>query len=426
MTMESPPVGGETSPSVGTDQHGAEPVKGTARPRRRWRSFLATLLLVLAGVLTPIAILANYLNAQITDTNRYVETIAPLASNEAVQSYAADTLTTELFRQVDVQKFVTDALPDQAQALAAPIVTAVETFTRQATLRVLQTSQFQQVWEEANRIAHERLVKVLTGSGSAVVVTRDGAVTLDLTPLFGLVKDRLHDAGVTAFDNVTPDSSKLTITLFRSESLYQIRSAVGFLERIALVLPLLVFGFVLLAVWLSRYRRRAFVWGAVSLTLGVLALAIFIAVARGLYLDAAAGADLPEPVAAVMYDTLLRSLHTVIRDILVLSLVVVLVVLYTGPSRPARSLRAGVGRSVAWLGREADESAWRVLRPERVISSHKTGIQAAVAILAFATALWWSYPTPAVLLGICLVALVVLGVIEFFGRPPTPVATPDA
>jgi hypothetical protein len=400
--------------------------KGTARPRRRWRGLLATLLLVLAGVLAPIAIVAAYAKAQITDTGRYVETVAPLASDPAIQSYAADTLTTELFQQVDVQQYVTDVLPERAQVLGAPITTAVQAFTRGATLRVLESDQFQQVWVQANRRAHEKLVKVLTGDGGAVVVSRDGAVDVDLAAVLGQVKERLQAAGVTAFDDVSTDGADTSITLFRSESLYQARSAVGFVEGLALVLPVIVFGFVLAAVWLSRNRRRAFVWGAVSLTLGVLVLAVFLAVARGLYLDAAAGADLPEPAASAMYDALLRSLHTVIRNILLLSLVVVLVALYIGPSRPARALRATVGRAVGWLGVQADESTWRVLRPERAVGGHKSGIQAIVAVLAFATAFWWSYPTPGVLVAIALVALAVLGLVEFFGRPPTPVTAGDA
>jgi len=64
--------------------------------------------------------------------------VKPLSSNPAVQAYVADQITKELFARLDATTYVKDALPAQAQALAAPLTTALQSFVREATVRVMQ------------------------------------------------------------------------------------------------------------------------------------------------------------------------------------------------------------------------------------------------------------------------------------------------
>ena len=67
------------------------------RPGGERIGFWVAVLLVLGMVLTPISILALFLRAEIGDTDRYVETVEPLSSDPAIQSYVADEITTQLF-----------------------------------------------------------------------------------------------------------------------------------------------------------------------------------------------------------------------------------------------------------------------------------------------------------------------------------------
>src|SRR6266498_5716156 len=61
--------------------------------RQRWRTILASLLIVIAGVLAPLSAVAVWTKNLGTNTDRYVRTVAPLASEPAIQHALADRIT---------------------------------------------------------------------------------------------------------------------------------------------------------------------------------------------------------------------------------------------------------------------------------------------------------------------------------------------
>ena len=325
----------------------------TARGTRRTHHFWVALLLVVGMLLTPVSIVALWLNNQVTDSGRYVQNVKPLSSNAAIQSYVSDNITTELFARVDISKYVKEALPDRAQVLAGPLTTALQSFVREATLRIIQTDQFQKLWVQANRVAHAQLVDVLTGKETAgVSTTRNGEVQIDLSSVAKLVSDQLQSTGIDLFARIPASDIGGKITLFQSNDLYKARRAVSILNTLAYVLPFVVFGAFGGAIYLSRSRRRGFVLAAAAFTIGALLLAIFLFVARGLYLDAATNKDFPFDAAAAVYDTLVRFLDTAVRAVLTFSIVVLITVFFAGPSRFATWFRCAcrLGGRLARLG----------------------------------------------------------------------------
>jgi len=60
----------------------------------RW--IVCSLLIVLAGLGSAGSVLALFVHTQVNDTDSYVETVAPLAADPAVQSAVVDRLTEEL------------------------------------------------------------------------------------------------------------------------------------------------------------------------------------------------------------------------------------------------------------------------------------------------------------------------------------------
>jgi hypothetical protein len=82
--------------------------------RRRWRTILATLLIVRACVLAPLSVVAIWTRNQVTNTDRYVATVSPLASDPAIQNAIADQITAQVFTYLDVQGLTAQA----AEALA--------------------------------------------------------------------------------------------------------------------------------------------------------------------------------------------------------------------------------------------------------------------------------------------------------------------
>jgi hypothetical protein len=74
------------------------------RPRQRWRSVVATLLIVIACILAPLAGVAVWTKNLVTDTDRYVATVAPLARDPAIQNAVADKITAVIFANVDCKR----------------------------------------------------------------------------------------------------------------------------------------------------------------------------------------------------------------------------------------------------------------------------------------------------------------------------------
>ena len=112
------------------------------RPRQRWRSVVATLLIVIACILAPLAGVAVWTKNLVTDADRYVATVAPLARDPAIQNAVADKITAEIFAHVDVQAITNQAvdalaergLPprvaDPLHALSGPMASGVQGFVR--------------------------------------------------------------------------------------------------------------------------------------------------------------------------------------------------------------------------------------------------------------------------------------------------------
>ncbi len=386
------------------------------RPRRRHR-ILVALLLVIGFVLTPVTIVVLYAHTQITDTGRYVATIKPLASDPAVQSYAADEITNELFANVDVHKYVVQALPDRAQSLAGPLTSALKSFTHEASLRVLESKQFQTLWVEASRAAHAQINNALSGAkSSALTSNTNGTVSLDLSKVATAVKSDLESTGIGVFSKIPADKISGKITIFHSAGLYKARRAYSALNRIAFALPFLVVAAFGGAILLSANRRRGFMKAAIAFTLGALLLAIVLTVARGIYLNEATNGGIPHDAAAAVYDAVVKLLHRSIRTILAFSIAVVVAAFFAGPSRLAVWFRAKVRNAALWLGQQSDTAGWTVLGPSPFAVKHKSALRIAIAVVGFVILFAWNRPTPMVVFWLVVLVLLALAIVEFLGR----------
>ena len=134
-------------------------VAPTPRPRRqRWRSVVATLLIVIGCILAPISVVAVWTKNLVTDTDQYVATVAPLASDPAIQSAIADKITAEVFTHLDVVGITNqavDALAErglppliatQLHALSQPLSSGVQSFVRDKVGEVMASDAFVNAW----------------------------------------------------------------------------------------------------------------------------------------------------------------------------------------------------------------------------------------------------------------------------------------
>src|SRR5262249_36354090 len=148
---------------------------------------------------------------------------------------------------------------------------------------VLRSPEFAQLWKQANRLAHEQVVAVLTGThGSARV--RGDRVELDLTRVGQRVAQVLHaqDPALFSAPRFAPGSVRFEI--FGAHTLRRVQRGVHLLDRLALLLPVLGMVALLGSVAVARGRRVALGRAGLGLAIGMAALLAGLGIARNAYL----------------------------------------------------------------------------------------------------------------------------------------------
>jgi hypothetical protein len=370
-------------------------------------------LLVLACVLAPIAGTSIWLKNQVTNTDRYVRTVKPLASNPAIQSTIADDVTKALFTRVDVQARAQAALPPRAKFLAAPLGAQLKSYTRSVTLRFLESNQFQSLWENVQRRAHSRLVKVLTGQGK--VKTTNGKVVLDLTPIIEKVKEKLAARGITLPKRFSPGAAGTTIELIDSKNLQKAQQGVKLLKTVAIALPLIVLALLAAAIGLSRRRRRTLLQASLGIAFSMIVLGALLTVGREIYLHYITGPNLPNDAASAFYNTLVHYLRLGLRVIAAIALLVAAGAFLTGPSRAAVSIRNWFGSAV---GRAQSGTGLAATPFGHWVGRYKKPLRIGAILLPLIILALWNTPTVTLLIVLVVLGLVLLLAIELLGREP--------
>jgi hypothetical protein len=395
--------------------------------RQRWRTVMAVLLIVLGCVLAPLAGVAVWARNQVTNTDRYLATVAPLASDPAIQNAIADQITAQVFTYIDMQGLTVqavDALADrglspqlanQLRALSTPIANGVQSFTRTQVGKVVQSPAFADAWVQANRLAHEELVKALTGEGGGAITVENDTVSINLAAFIQTVKQQLIAAGFTLAERIPQVNA--SFVLFQSKDITRARSAFNLLTTLGNWLPVIALLLLGLGVYVARDHRRALVGAGLGVAVAMLALALGLAVFRSIYLDAVPATVLPHDAAAVLYDTIVRFLRAGLRTVFVLGLVVAAGAFLTGRSVTATRTRQGLAHGIGWLRRGAEGAGLRTGPVGTWVHANRRLLRIGAAVLASLALVFWDRPTGRVVIGLALALLVVLAAIEFLARP---------
>jgi len=294
LSDETEPTNGQPTATAVESTTPATPGKG-----KKWQRIVSVVLLVLGFILMPLSAIAIWTHNQITNTDRYVETVSPLADNADIQQVVATRAVTALFQNVDVAGEIEGALPKRAKFLGEPVANAMQGYATDVTERILASSQFQTFWDAANRRAHSQLVALLEddpGKAPGAVSIKDGQVKLDLTDVIERVKTTLVDRGLTFLQNVDVPPVSRTVTIIDSEGLSEARTYVGILNTLAWVLPVLAVLCLVGSALIVPRRRRATIRAAIVLVAACAFTLALLAIGRSLYLDAAVNKDAAQAV----------------------------------------------------------------------------------------------------------------------------------
>jgi hypothetical protein len=316
----------------------------------RWRAIGTTVLLITFCLSAALAIPSVWARNQVVDTDRYVRTVKPLASDERIQNAIATKISNVITNRIGTERITGEALSPTQQALRAPLVSTLNSYIYDTVLEVLQSDQFQQFWVDANTKAHALASKILAGKDTGAVQLNNGELTLDLQPLIAQVQQRLVDRGLDAAGRIQLDNVDTTFVIFDSPQLAKAQSVVKTIQRLAIVLPIVALLALVGYIILARDRRRALIMASLGLTVAMILLLIAVAVLRWKYLDSLSP-DRDKDAATAFFDTLLRYLRNSLRVIALIGLAIAGIVYITQPQ--SRVARAGQSAG-SWL-----ETNWR-------------------------------------------------------------------
>ncbi len=386
------------------------------------RVIAVVLLMTIGALLVIVSVPAIWGRNLLLNTDRYVQTMSPLASNAGVQAGIVKAIDKQFDDNVDLEALAKQVLPPKAAPLAGPLQSAANGLVNTVTTKFVQSDAFVKLWDGINRTAHTQIDAVLTGrKGGAddAIAIKKNVVTLNLAPIIIEVKKQLVGAGLTVASKVPVVGT--TIEIAHVKGVNQVRSYVRLLNRAAVWLPLLGLGCLLAAILLSRKRRRSTIIAAISVSVGMVVIAAGLAFGRKLYLDSLPGIYLTQSAAESIYNTLVRYLRTGLRLVVLAALLICLIAWLTGPGKLAVSIRHGIAKGPKALGRR-----WSGSKPAIVVAENRGTFAGIVFGIAALVLVLWSNPTILVVIVIAIITLALLAVAYFTKRPSSPEAAAPA
>jgi hypothetical protein len=300
---------------------------------RRWVPWV---LIVVASVIGLICALNVWVKRQAMSTDNWTTASANLLENEEIRSALSVYLVNQLYENADVGAALSQRLPEQTKALGPPLAAALEPALVRTADALLGRPRIQQLWQAANRRAHELFMAVINGK-HGLLQTTDGNVVLDLRPLLQQLVDETG-LGRRLQERLPPDAGQIVV--MKGNQLDVARKTVKTIRVLSYLLAFLVLALFACAVWLARGRRRRMLL-AVGFSLVIVGMLVLVARRFGgnYLVDAlTTNPDAKQSVSAAwaIGTELLRNVGI---NVLIYGLLIVLGAWIAGPSRLAVGLR---------------------------------------------------------------------------------------
>lgn len=327
-----------------------EPAKASTG---RWRAWVSALCIVVAALLVPVSIVAAWARVQLVDEDSFTATLAPLASDDAVQSLIIDETMDAITAKVDFLQLTSNVidgvssldLPPAATTalglLKQPAADGLESLVDRAVTRVVTSDAFADVWATATRAAHRALTTAATSDGGGLVVRTDDGVGIQLGAIVERVKQNLTDQGM-GVAGLIPAVDRVVI-IGTGENLALIRTAYAVSTAVGYWLPLVSLGLFIAGILIARRRSTALLGTGAGLLVGGGSLALGFSIGAVVVGSVASQLDLSPSALAVIYQQVSSGMSHTAAMIAVIGLVVIVLAWVNGRWRGARALRTGVG-----------------------------------------------------------------------------------
>lgn len=388
----------------------------------RIRTFWSVVLITVACLLAPISVVAVWANGEVSNTDRYVATVAPLASDPAIQQAVSARVSTAILQRLDVPALTqqaVSAITDNRNldprktaaltALAGAVNGGVEGLIKDKVAQVVQSPQFATLWTQANTKAHEQINAALSGEDSGAVQIQNDEIVLDLGDVVAAVKTKLVDDGLTVAEKIPTVDTQ--IVLFQSNSISRVQTAYSALDKIGTWLPIVAALLALIGVFVAKDSRKGLLGFGIGLTLSMAASGLAFGFFRMELLN-----NLPPTASASATTALVDQVSYFMRQALwagaAAGLVLILAAILIGPTRFATGIRGLASRAAAAVQRQLASWGATVDTVRKWVAGQAAGLRIAASIAAIAVIMLQRYKTVEVILWAAVGLLVALFVIQ--------------
>jgi hypothetical protein len=398
-----------------------------ARRRRfSWHAVVSAFLIVLGCIIAVPAVLGSWAALEVSNTDRWVATVEPLIHDPAIQNVLAEKITKEITSQINLTGTINQAtsqlnsrgltrISALLKTFGPQIASAVTGFIQSTVHTVISSQAMATAWVQVNTVAHQALVKVLSGQGGGAVSVQNGEIVLNLGPLITVAKQDLLAHGFSLASNIPPVSP--TLALFQAKDLGKAQGYYRLIKATRIVLIVLTLLLLAAGVWVARHRRRALIGAGLGLAASMLVLAIGLLIGRSIYLGSVPSSVLPPDAAGAAYDALVHFIKVTLRVVLAVGLVVALGAFITGPSRAAVQIRSGLKSGMGWIRHFGERRGVSTGPVGEWTYLHRRVLRISAVALFALIFVFWGQPDLLVVIVLVVLLLVVLGLIELIGRP---------
>ncbi|MFC4858706.1 hypothetical protein [Actinophytocola glycyrrhizae] len=248
------------------------------------RTTFGTILVLLGCLLAAPAVAAYALVGEVTDRQRYLDAVEPLADDPEIQASVTEQINAALAGKV----------PESARSL---VDQSVASFVR--------SDQFRQLWISVNQEAHPEVLAMLRGEEGGSLSVQGDAIVLDLGDVAAQLRERMTTEGVPFAEQIPPIDA--SVELISRPAVRQLVPAFDLLETLSVVLPIVTLLLLVGGVLIAARRGRVLIVGGIGLVVTMLLLVLFQFVARS---EVTARSPRPE-LAGAFYDALTSQVMTI-------------------------------------------------------------------------------------------------------------------
>lgn len=338
--------------------------------------------------------------------------MSPLIKTPEVQQAISQYTATRLFERVDVQQLLAENLPERIAFAAPALANQVHSATETALTRVMQNESFQQTWNSTIENVHARFINF--------VGNYQGDGVISLSDVYNKLVTRLSNTKFSFLSNVSLPNNIGSITLANATWLPAAHNIVNNIGLYRIIATILCVGFIALAIWLSRRKRRTAI--IIGVTFAIFMVLTLVAIRITGQQVVAGFASAYQPAIKVVSDGLLNTLILQTRVLFVLGVLIAFVAWISGPYKSASLIRSRVQllfggniHSAIFGTRENAFTYW--------LGNHKRLIQWLLVALA-ALIVVTSPLNMTTLLGVAIVLVVLILVLEILAAPKSTALVP--